>query len=95
MPFDQHWLIVANLNHKVYVASAEGDWWACPENEYLSCVLASKYFEDAGKIGFVHPDRFPETGELLHEGDIAYHIRKGLHYLSREDWSYFIKYLNR
>ena len=55
----------------------------------------SLYFEDAGKIGFVHPDRFPETGELLHEGDIAYHIRKGLHYLSREDWSYFIKYLNR
>ena len=69
--------------------------WACPPNEYLSCILADKYYRDAGKNGFIHPDRLPETGEVLHEGDIAYHIREGRHYLSREDWNYFIDYLNK
>lgn len=95
LPFDQHWLLIANLPHKVYVASAKEDSWACPENEYLSCILASDYYKKAGKNGFVHPDRMAETGELLHDGDIAYHIREGLHYLSREDWNNFIAYLNK
>lgn len=95
MPFDQHWLLVANLPHKVYVASAKEDLWACPPNEYLSCILASKYYKDGGMKGFVHPARLPQTGELLHDGDIAYHIREGRHYLSREDWNYVIKYLDK
>ena len=94
LPFDQHWLIGANLPHKVYVASAESDLWACPENEYLSCVMASEYYVEGGAKGFVCPDRLPEVGEALHEGDIGYHIRKGAHYLSREDWQRYIEFLN-
>ena len=55
MPFDQHWLLCANLPHKVYVASAAGDLWACPKNEYLSCVAASDYYINEllhGELGF-------------------------------------------
>ena len=93
MPFDQHWLLCANLPHKVYVASASGDLWACPKNEYLSCVAASDYYEAQGKSGFVHPDRLPEVGEYFHDGDIGYHLRDGLHYQSREDWKNYIRFL--
>ncbi|MBQ8431776.1 MAG: hypothetical protein IJX28_02725 [Clostridia bacterium] len=94
LPFDQHWLLAANLPHKVYVASAAGDLWACPKNEYLSCIAASDYYKAHGKSGFVHPDRLPEVGDRFHEGDIGYHLRDGLHYLGREDWKNYIRYLN-
>ena len=90
MPFDQHFLLAANATHKVYVASAEDDAWACPKNEYLSCVAASKYFQAAGKTGFVHPKRLPVVGDAFHDGEIGYHLRAGCHYMSREDWQQFI-----
>jgi len=94
LPFDQHFLIAANAPHKVYVASAAEDQWADPKNEYLSCVAASNSFESRGITGFVHPDRIPVVHEYFHDGNIAYHLRAGTHYLSREDWAYFIKYLS-
>lgn len=94
LPFDQHFLLAANAGHKVYVASAREDAWACPENEYLSCVAASVYFEGRGQVGFVHPDRLPEVGNAFHDGDIGYHLRAGGHYLSREDWNLFIRFAN-
>lgn len=89
LPFDQHWLLAANAPHRVYVASAAGDSWACPENERKSCVAASEYYESLGIPGFV------ESGSgICHGGHIGYHVREGLHYLSREDWSLYIKYLS-
>ena len=94
LPFDQHWLLAANASHRVYVASAAGDAWACPENEYLSCVAASDYFRAMGRAGFVHPNRLPEIGDCFHEGQIGYHLRGGTHYLSREDWLYYMRYLD-
>ncbi len=95
LPFDQHYLLSANLPHAVYVASAEDDLWADPKNEYLSCVAADAYFRAHGKRGFVHPDRIAVANDVFHEGDIGYHQRTGAHYLSREDWHYYIQYLNK
>lgn len=92
LPFDQHYLLAANATHKVYVASAEEDQWACPRNEYLSCVAASPYFAAQGSAGFVHPDRLPTVGDAFHGGDIGYHLRAGCHYMSREDWNLFIRF---
>ena len=93
MPFDQHFLLAANHPHAVYVASAAQDAWACPENEYLSCVEASAYYKEQGGVGFVHPDRMPVVGDKMHEGQIGYHLRDGLHYLSREDWARYVEFL--
>ena len=95
MPFDQHWLISANLPHRAYVASAEGDTWACPQNEYLSCVAASRYYEENGKTGFIPDGDTPKLRNPLHEGMIGHHMRPGLHFLSREDWNYYIDYLEK
>ena len=93
LPFDQHFLLAANAGHKVYVASAFGDRWACPENEYLSCVAASAYFERNGQKGCIDLNRLPDPGDILHEGDIGYHMRDGSHYMSREDWNLFIQFV--
>ncbi|MBQ1195022.1 MAG: hypothetical protein IIX44_02135 [Clostridia bacterium] len=92
MPFDQHFLVAANYPHRVYVASAEEDAWACPKNEFLSCTLASDFYKKHGGKGFP-ADSMPECGKPITGGDIGYHIRKGSHYQSREDWNYYIKFL--
>lgn len=94
LPFDQNYLIAANVPHKVYVASAVGDGWACPDAEYLSCVAASEYYVKNGLKGFEHPDRLPEIGDVFHNGDIAYHMRDFGHALNRTDWNHYIDYLN-
>ena len=36
----------------------------------------------------------PEINDMFFDGDIGYHMRKGLHYFSREDWNKLIKYIN-
>lgn len=95
LPFDQHFLLAANAPHRVYVCSAGEDQWADPEKEYLSCVAADGYFRKQGLSGFVHPDRFPVPGDFFGEGHIGYHLRPGTHYLSREDWQHFIRYLKQ
>ena len=95
MPFDQHFLLAANVSHLVYVASASLDLWASPENEYRACVAASDYFEAHGRHPFVHPDRLPKVGECFHEGDIGYHLREGMHYLNRTDWQLFLRFLKK
>ena len=92
MPFDQHFLVAANHPHRVYVASAEDDAWACPKNEFLACKLASDFYKKHGGVGFPE-DAMPECGNPITGGDIGYHIRKGSHYQSREDWNYYIKFL--
>lgn len=93
MPFDQHFLLAASAPRKVYVASAVEDTWADPDSEYLSCFAASEVYEKLGIKGFVCPDRLPQVGDVLHEGNIAYHLRSGCHYLSREDWGHYMDYL--
>jgi hypothetical protein len=92
MPFDQHYLIAANYPHRVYVASAEGDLWACPKNEFLACVAADGFFTERGCATLGATD-MPPIGTRLHRGHIGYHSRPGLHYLSREDWNAYCDYL--
>lgn len=94
MPFEQDWLLAALAPRLLIVGSAKEDEWAGPSHEYLSCVSASKAWELLDKAGFVHPDRLPEAGDVLHEGSIGYHLRAGKHYLSREDWNRYMDFLD-
>ena len=94
LPFDQHCLLASIAPRKVYVSSAERDLWADPKSEFLSCFAASEVYEKLGMSGLVCPDRFPQPGESFHAGSIAYHLRHGTHYLSREDWNLFMDYID-
>ena len=94
MPYDQHFLLAANAPHRVYVASASEDAWACPQNEHLSAVAASTYYEAQGLCGLTDKTPvLPAVGTSIHGGCVAYHLRRGPHYLGREDWNRFIDYL--
>lgn len=95
LPFDQHYLIAAIAPRCVYVASAALDTWADPESEYLACRAASPMWEIYGKTGFTAPDRAPIIGDVFQEGTIGYHLRDGVHYMSREDWNKFLDFFRR
>ena len=90
MPFDQHFLAAAIAPRFVLIGSAHLDLWANPKHEQLCCLAASPAF----KNGFVCPDRFAEIGEEFFDGDIGYHLRRGTHYFSRQDWQKLIKFVN-
>lgn len=95
MLVDQHCLLSLIAPRKLYVASALLDVNADPYSELLSCVAASPVYELFDKKGFVHTDKFLTEPTCLHSGNIAYHLREGVHYLNRDDWNNFIKYFNR
>ncbi|MBE7052908.1 MAG: hypothetical protein E7391_01355 [Ruminococcaceae bacterium] len=95
MPFDQHYLLASIAPRYVNVASAVLDTWADPDSEMLSCVAASKMYEDMGLKGFICENRLPCVGVEYHEGNIGYHLRGGSHYFSREDWIKLIKFINK
>lgn len=91
MLYDQHCLLAAIAPRKVFVGSASEDLWADPKSEFLSCVAASPVYELYGLKGLIHEDKYPEAPAWLNEGSIRYHIRRGMHYMSREDWLAYLK----
>lgn len=89
MPFDQHYLVASIAPRKVLIGSASEDKWADPLSEMLCCVASSPAFVN----GFKHEDRPPQIDDKFFDGDIGYHMRKGLHYFSREDWLRLIEFV--
>ncbi len=94
--FDQHYLVASIAPRHVYVGSASADDWADPDSQFLSCAAASKAYEAAGLRGLVRgkSDDFPKVGDFFHDGMIGYHLRYGCHFLSRNDWQMYMKYMN-
>lgn len=92
-PYDQAYLIAAIAPRLVCVGSAVEDKPADPVSEFLTSLHASSAWELLGSKGLVTPDRLPEVGDHLTDGNIGYHLRSGRHFFSREDWNYYIKFL--
>ncbi|MBE6662577.1 MAG: hypothetical protein E7606_04765 [Ruminococcaceae bacterium] len=95
LTFDQHMLVATIAPRHFLSGAAVGDGWADPESQLLSCRAASVAWEQLGKKGLVAPDRYAEVGEQFPEGNISYHLRDGLHYLSRYDWNVYMNYIKK
>lgn len=89
MPFDQHYIVASIAPRKVLIGSASEDIWADPVSEQLCCYAAQSAFEK----GFIFNGKLAEIGEDFLTGDIGYQLRKGKHYLGREDWQKLIKFI--
>lgn len=92
LPFDQHFLLALIAPRHLYVAGAVEDFWADPKSEFLSCIAAGHVYEYYGTKGVCIAPGVLETGAVFPEGRIGYHLRKGTHYLSRDDWKLIINY---
>ncbi len=79
MPFDQDELISLIAPRVVSIGSAEEDLWANPEAECKSTEKASKKWVELEKSA----------------EKVGYYVRKGKHYLSREDWNRFLSFFDK
>ena len=96
MPFDQHQLLALLAPRTLYVASAKEDAWSDPYSEFMAAKLASEAFELLGGKGLVNPTgEFIGVNEHLHEGNVGYHMRSGLHFMSRNDWQQYMMYFDK
>lgn len=95
LPFDQHFLIAACAPRFVAVGSASRDDWADQHSEKLSCIGASPAWQLFGRPGYIGPEAPCEIGDNFDEGDVAYHLRHGVHFLSRADWLAYMAFFKR
>ena len=94
-PYDQSFLSALIAPRYLCVGSAALDTAADPESEFLTTLHASAAWDLLGVPGLVCPDRMPIPGDHFTEGHIGYHLRDHRHYLSREDWNAYIRFLNK
>ncbi len=93
-PYDQSFLLALIAPRLLLVGSAESDRGADPESEFLTTLHASQAWDLLGEKGLIAGEELPKPGAFLGEGNVLYHCRTGKHYLSREDWAAYIKFLN-
>ncbi len=94
-PFDQHFLLAASCPRYVCVGSASLDFWAEQYSEQLSCIGATPAWKLMGKSGFIGNETPAEIGEHFMEGDISYHLRDGVHFLGRQDWLNYMRFIKK
>ncbi len=95
LPFDQHFLLSLIAPRHLIIGSAKEDILADPKSEFLGAYLAGEAYERIYKTpGLVHENKFPEAKAVLDGGNVMYHIRHGLHCLSREDWGEYMNYID-
>ena len=92
-PYDQSFLLALIAPRYLLVGSAEQDPGADPTAEFLTTLHASCAWELLGEKGLV-AEKLPGASAYYGDGNVLYHRRKGLHYLSREDWAAYIRFLD-
>ncbi len=95
LTFDQHELIATVAPRHFLSGAAVEDTWADPEAQLLGCHAASPAWEQLGLKGLISPDRYAEIGETFGNGNVAFHLRSGSHYLSRYDWNVYMNYIKK
>lgn len=93
-PYDQSFLLAMIAPRYLCVGSADEDIGADHKSEFLTTAWASQAWELLGEKGLVTEDRMPFCGERLYDGKVGYHLRKGLHCLSREDWNNYMDFFD-
>ena len=93
LPYDQHFLAALIAPRKLYVANAADDEGTDAVSEFLSCAAINGVYKLFGDNGLVHANEFPREGDVMHDGSVGYHMRRGTNYMTRYDWEKFIDFI--
>lgn len=91
--FDQHFLLALTAPRHLLIGSAIEDTWADPASEFLSLAAVNDVYKLYGMRGLVHNDEIPEPKTVLGDGDNLYQVRFHRHFLSREDWVEYMRFI--
>lgn len=94
LPVDQHQLMALIAPRGLYVASADGDFWADQRGEFLAMAHAAPVYALAGLEG-LRPDEMPPLDTPSVRGHVGYHIRRGGHNLTPFDWQRYMDFADR
>ena len=95
LPVDQHQAMALIAPRALHVASADEDVWADPRGEWLSLTLASPAYQIFGFNSLNPQDVMPPPDTYLFRGPTAYHIRRGPHELTKQDWLHYLDTADR
>ncbi|HWV56161.1 MAG TPA: hypothetical protein VNZ57_01700 [Longimicrobiales bacterium] len=94
IPVDQHMLLSLIAPRALYVGSADEDLWADPRGEFLSLVHSSPVYALWGHEA-IRPEDMPPLDQPLTVGPRGYHVRRGDHDLTLQDWQYYMDFADR
>ena len=94
-PYDAHELAALVAPRLLCVGSAADNSEAGQPGEFWGAYLASPAWELYGRRGLVSPPKFPAVGTVLQEGSVGYHVRPGIHDLTREDWAHYMDFFDK
>ena len=96
LPLDQHFLLALSAPRHILIGSAYEDTTSDPESEFIAAHLAGEVYEKIyGIPGLIHENKIPEPKTVLDRGNVCYHVRNGMSYLSREDWNIYMDYIDK
>lgn len=91
MAVDQHQLIALMAPRPVYVASADKDYNADPEGEFLSLYYGSEVYQLFNLHG-LKDKKMPKVNTPVFSGQAGYHLREGVHDITAYDWEQYLKF---
>lgn len=95
LPFDQHYLGALVAPRKLCINTAEEDTWADTDAQYLMAEAADVIYQKMGVKGLDKTHGMLKQGDRTLDGNIAFLKRAGEHYFSREDWNFFIDFIQQ
>ncbi|MDP3001578.1 MAG: acetylxylan esterase [Bacteroidales bacterium] len=91
LPVDMHMLLALIAPRALYVDCASDDLWGDPRGSYLSLYNAVPVFNLSGTNSVI-PEAMPPLNKQVMSGEVAYHIRDGVHNMLLKDWSWFMDF---
>ncbi|MBO0881656.1 MAG: hypothetical protein J2P17_15200 [Mycobacterium sp.] len=95
IPADGNLLVALMAPRPAYVASAHDDRWADPKGEFLSARSASVVYTLLGTKALTPDTVMPPVDQPIGlDGDVAYHVRSGVHEVTAFDWARYLDFLD-
>lgn len=91
LPVDMHMLLSLVAPRALYVDCASEDLWGDPRGSYLSLYYAVPVYKILGKNSDI-PEPTPPLNKQLISGNVAFHIRDGVHNMLLKDWNWFMDF---